>query len=278
MVALSGEAAEDQIRLAQAVAGLRSGLPSLADDPLCTIQTAAVRSRRVERMASPDGAQAIAQPSLPGDAARTIIEQVVRQTRGLDFVGILAAGPRARGLTNSHGVHHWHEVDGDSFDFSLHHDQGELRGRAAKASMHGRTWQADAFAQRLERLRRDHDLLARPARAAPTGDVRAFLMPAAVEGLLGLMSWGGFSARDRMTRRSPLQRLADGEASLSDQISIWDDVRASDASGFNSEGFCRITPLPLIEKGRYVGACCNPVPRSNAGLSTRVLTANSPKP
>jgi predicted Zn-dependent protease len=149
IVALSGEEAEDQIRLAQAVAGLRSGLPSLTEDPLCRIETAPSRSRRVERMTSPDGAQGVADESRPGDAARAIIEQVVSQTRGLDFVGILAAGPRARGLTNSHGVHHWHEVDGYSFDFSLHHDQGELRGRAAKASMHGRTWQADAFAQRL---------------------------------------------------------------------------------------------------------------------------------
>ena len=258
VVALSGEEAEDQSRLARAVAGLRSGLPSLAEDPLCQIETAPSRSRRVERMASPNGAQGVAQDSRPGDAARAIIEQVVSQTRGLDFVGILAAGPRARGLINSHGVHHWHEVDGYSFDFSLHHDQGELRGRAAKASMHGRTWQADAFAQRLEQLRQDHALLARPARAAPTGNVRAFLMPAAVEALLGLMSWGGFSASDRMARRSPLQRLVEGEVSLSDQISIWDDVRASDASGFNAEGFRRVTPLSLIERGRDAGACCNP--------------------
>jgi len=258
VVALSGEEAEDQNRLAQAVAGLRSGLPSLAEDPLCQIETAPSRSRRVERMASLDGAQGVAQDSRPGDAARAIIEQVVSQTRGLDFVGILAAGPRARGLTNSHGVHHWHEVDGYSFDFSLHHDQGELRGRAAKASMHGRTWQADTFAKRLEQLRQDHALLARPARASPTGNVRAFLMPAAVEALLGLMSWGGFSASDRMARRSPLQRLVDGEVRLSDQISIWDDVRASDASGFNAEGFRRVTPLSLIEQGRDAGACCNP--------------------
>lgn len=258
MVALSGEAAEDRIRMAQAVAGLRSGLSSLTEDPLCTIETDASRSRRVERMASPGATQGVEQPSRPGDVARAIIEQVVNQTRGLDFVGILAAGPRARGFINSHGVHHWHEVDGYSFDFSLHHDQGELRGRAAKDSIHGRAWQAEAFAQRLERLRRDHDLLARPACAAPRGDVRVFLMPAAVEGLLSLMSWGGFSARDRMARRSPLQRLADGEASLSDQVSIWDDVRASDASGFNSDGFRRVTPLRLIEQGRAVGACCNP--------------------
>jgi len=65
VVALSGEEAEDQIRVAQAVAGLRSGLPSLAQDPLCQIETVPSRSRRVERMASSDGTQGHTDDSRP---------------------------------------------------------------------------------------------------------------------------------------------------------------------------------------------------------------------
>jgi len=252
-IALSGELSEDRARVAAALESLVQRMPGLAPDPFGRLETRPVRSRRVERGL---GGALAAGPSLgqalTGEAARTLVHDVLTQARGSDLVGLLASGPRARGVANSHGVLHWHEVDGFTLDFSLHH-----LGRAAKASMHGRDWSAERFAAQFERLQVDHQRLERPACAVQTGRVRAFLAPPAVDALLGLAAWGGFAASDRRSRRSPLQRLVDREVELSPRVTLWDDVRSSDAPAFNADGFERAAPLPLIEHGRDVGACCN---------------------
>ncbi len=270
VVALSGDVRQDCLRIADAIAALRQSLPTLVEDPFFSVETAAIRSRRVQKAAGAapfSGTAAAALASHGQDSAREIVSQIVPCISGLDLVGLLCSGPRARGLANCYGVQHWHEVDGYSFDFSLHYGSGALRGRAAKNSMHGRTWSQEHFEQQLEKLCREHALLAMPSRRAPTGDVRAFLMPAAVESLLGLVAWGGFAASDRMARSSPLQRLVDGQAQLSENVSLHDDVSGSDAAGFNADGFLRTTPLSLVDRGMNTGAICNPRTAREYGIA-----------
>ena len=57
-------------------------------------------------------------------------------------------------------------------------------------------------------------LLADPARSLEPGRYRAYLAPAAMEELAGMLCWGGFSGRALATRQSCLFRMQDGAATL----------------------------------------------------------------
>ena len=131
----------------------------------------------------------------------TIVASVAEDAAGLDLVGILAAGPVWRGLASSFGQRSWHAVS--RFDAKV---AAYLGGdRAVQTTLAGAGWSRAAWRATLADARARLDALGRPARPIPPGRYRALLLPHAVEELLGMMNWGGFSAAARRTvsRRAP---------------------------------------------------------------------------
>lgn len=238
-VALSGVYDEDALRLSNAVAELRALLPSLPEDPYLALNTQAQTTRRVERSAALD--------------ARAMVEDIVTAARGDDLVGILSSGSITSGFASSNGVQHWHEIDCYDFDFSLHREGGE----AVKTSRAGRAWDRDGYLTTLERARHDLERLSRPARRIAPGRYRAYFAPTATAWLLGIMNWGGFSAKEQRTKRSSLTRLANGEAHFHPQVNLTDDLTTGHAPAFDQQGFVRTTPLPLVVNGRFAHAVTN---------------------
>ncbi|PWQ83775.1 Zn-dependent protease, partial [Enterococcus faecium] len=77
---------------------------------------------------------------------------------------------------------------------------------------------------------------------------RAFLAPAAMDEIAGMLCWGGFSAQALATGNSALQRLYNGDARLSPLVSLTEQVSGSLSPAFSDEGAPRLD-VPLIQQG-----------------------------
>ncbi|SPO63989.1 protein of unknown function, partial [Pseudomonas inefficax] len=201
-VTLSGDAQLDRRRLADALEQLRQTLPLLAVDPYLRLDESAWHSHRQQEQPLPELSDVL-----------TLLE---REAGDLDLVGIYAAGPICRGFASSFGAFGWHQANSFNFDWSLFHENGE----AVKANYAGQVWSADDFTARRRQAREQLCFLGRPAVTLKPGSYRAYLAPAAVDEIAGMLCWGGFSAQALATGNSALQRLYNGDARLSPLVSF----------------------------------------------------------
>jgi predicted Zn-dependent protease len=227
---LSGDGDVDKQRLDEALHQLRETLTLLPKDPYLLLNEDAWHSNNVQSLPLPDSAHVVA--------------QITRLGEGLDLVGIYAAGPIYRGFASSDGALGWHQANSFNFDWSLFHENGQ----AVKANYAGHDWSDDGFARRFALAREQLAFLGRPAHTLAPGQYRAYLAPAALEEVIGMLCWGGFSAQSLADKTSPLQRLYDGHATLSPRVSIDEQVTGSLSPAFSGEGYPR-SDLSLIVEG-----------------------------
>lgn len=230
-VTLSGEVQVDRQRLADALAQLRQTLPLLALDPYLRLDESAWHSHSLQEQPLPELDEVLALlDSEAGD---------------LDLVGIYAAGPICRGFASSFGAFGWHQANSFNFDWSLFHENGQ----AVKANYAGQLWSADDFIARLRQAREQLGFLGRPAITLKPGSYRAYLAPAAMDEIAGMLCWGGFSAQALATGNSALQRLYNGDARLSPLVSFTEQISGSLSPAFSDEGAPRLD-VPLIQQGQ----------------------------
>ena len=236
---LSGDSNVDLQRLQQALAQLRQTLPLIPVDPYLKLYEAVWHRHDLQNTAMPDTAEVLA--------------QIAAGATGLDLVGIYAAGPICRGFASSFGAVGWHQANSFNFDWSLFH----ANGQAVKANYAGQCWDAATLALRLHQAREQLDYLDRPLKVLAPGQYRAYLAPAALDEIIGMLCWGGFSAQAIANKDSPLQRLYASDAQLSPLIGIAEQVSGSLSPAFSEEGYPR-SDLSLIAQGkahqRLVGA------------------------
>ncbi|MDY7563039.1 TldD/PmbA family protein [Pseudomonas sp. 10B1] len=228
---LSGDAEVDQSRLAAALQQLRETLVLLPQDPYLLPNTDDWQISNTQHQPLPDSARVLA--------------QISELAEGLDLVGFYAAGPLYRGFASSWGALGWHQANSFNFDWSLFH----ANGQAVKASYAGDHWDDQTFAQRFQQARKQLEFLGRPLHALAPGEYRAYLAPAALEEVIGMLCWGGFSADAIASKTSPLQRLYNGDAHLSPLVSLNEQVTGSLSPAFSGEGYPR-SDLSLISEGR----------------------------
>jgi predicted Zn-dependent protease len=227
---LSGDGEVDEQRLFEALHQLRQTLPLLPEDPYLLLNEQDWQSNQIQEQPLPDSAH--------------VVEQIAQLGEGLDLVGIYAAGPIYRGFASSSGALGWHQANSFNFDWSLFHDNGQ----AVKANHAGHDWSDEAFARRFTLAREQLQFLGRPAHTLAPGQYRAYLAPAAVEEIVGMMCWGGFSAQSLADKSSPLQRLYNGELALNPLVSLDEQVSGSLSPAFSGEGYPR-SDLSLVVEG-----------------------------
>ncbi|RMQ46610.1 Zn-dependent protease [Pseudomonas cichorii] len=227
---LSGDAQDDAQRLTQALLQLRETVGLLARDPYLLPNTDAWNSHNLQDSPLPDSGR--------------IVEQISQLSEGLDLVGFYAAGPIYRGFASSWGAQGWHQANSFNFDWSLFHENGQ----AVKAGYAGHDWNSEAFARRFAQTREQLQFLGRPLRALEPGQYRAYLAPAALDEIIGMLCWGGFSAQALASKHSPLQRLYSGDARFNPLFSLDEQVSGSLSPAFSSEGYPR-KDLSLIAAG-----------------------------
>ena len=221
---------EDFESLKNILSRLRESLDGLPEDPWLMINEKP-QSSSSERRGT----------LLPPQA---VVEAVTGKAQGHDLVGFYAGGTVYRGFADSLGSRHWHEVDSFNFDWSCYRQADQ----AVKTSYAGFKWRQEDFERAMESALERLPLLGKPRKQIEPGEYRAYLAPRALDELGGLLSWGGFSARARATKQSPLLRMQEGEA-LSSKVSILENTREGVAPGFQGDGFVKPAEVPLIEKG-----------------------------
>lgn len=235
---LSGDDELDRQRLAEALAQLRQTLPLIPVDPYLMLNDSAWDSRLQQEQPLPDSTR--------------VLERIETGAGDLDLVGIYAAGPVCRGFASSFGAFGWHQANSFNFDWSLFH----ANGQAVKANYAGQTWDDEQFARRLAQAREQLDYLGRPLKTLTPGEYRAYLAPAALDEIVGMLGWGGFSTQAIATKNSPLQRLYAGEAELSPLVSMTEQVSGSLSPAFSGEGYPR-SDVRLIDHGRALEQLTN---------------------
>jgi predicted Zn-dependent protease len=196
-------------------------------------------------------------------SANGVVEEVLGAAAGRDLVGIYAGGTIYRGFANSLGQRNWHEIDSFNFDWSLYH-QGD---QAVKTSYAGFDWDARAFGAKMREAAEQLELLGLPRRPLEPGEYRAYLAPRALAEVLGLLCWGGFSARARQTKQSPLLRMQEGQ-SLSAKMTMSENIAGGVAPAFQADGFVKPPLVPLISGGKLADALVSPRSAKEYGLTT----------
>ena len=248
-LSLGGDRAADTQAIGAALAGLRDVVASVPDDPHLLLPSSVNTTRSAREASMP--------------APETMVEQVLDLARGHDLVGILAAGPVIRGFANSEAQRNWHAATTFNLQWSLY-----FRGdKAVRCAYSGYTWQDDALRARMAKAIDDLALVSRPPKALSPGRYRAYLTPAALQEVVGLLGWGGFSARAIETKHSPLMRLRN-DARLDPRVRLSEDIAGGVAPAFQGEGFTRPPDTPLIADGALVGALVSPRTAREFDLAT----------
>jgi predicted Zn-dependent protease len=250
-VTLTGDASLDLARLHHEAAALGAELDQVVDDPHLLLAPPSQRSQVIERGVPPDAAE--------------VIRAVADAAADLDFVGIHAAGPVARGYADSTGSRHWHLSETFHLDWCLYtgSPSPELRDKAVKSSLAGRTWDAGAFHERVRQGAAQLPLLREAPRTLPPGRYRAAFSPAAMGELLDTLSWSGFSARERQHGTSSLTLLdprpagsggaAGAPARLDPRVSLSEATAAAGAPRFTADGFVKPERVLLVDHGQAAG-------------------------
>jgi predicted Zn-dependent protease len=247
-IAISG-ASEDLEMAKAALARLRDAVLELPEDPWLLIN-------EVPRSTASERRGTLA-------PAEEVVAQVTRVARGRDLVGFYAAGTLYRGFANSLGQRNWHEVDSFNFDWSIYLEED----KAVKTGYAGFHWEPQRFESKVEAAVRQLELLAIPSRTIEPGEYRAYLAPRALDEMTGLLCWGGFSARSRATKQSPLLRMQEGE-SLSAKITLLENTAEGVAPGYQVDGFVKPARVTLIREGTLGEALTAPRSAKEYGLAT----------
>ena len=254
-ITLGGRPEADRATLASLLEGLRAGIADVPDDPFLLFETQPATSAAERRGNLPD----------PG----LVIDEVLAAARGLDLVGFHASGPIYKGFSSSLGVRHWHAVENFSFGWCLYHD----RDKAVKSTYAGSEWSSAIFAGKMRFAREQLARLGEKPRELAPGAYRAFISPAAMTEILGMLSWAGFGLKSRNTKQSALIRMADQGVRLSPLVTLRENTREGIASGFQGEGFLRPGTVPLVEAGALSAALVSPRSAREYGVPTNGANA-----
>jgi len=234
-VQLAGQPERDIARLKAAVETARQILPALPDDPYLSF---------VEDESTHD-------THAGGVDAADVLDAVLSGCQGLDAVGYLAAGKLYRGFASSEGQRNWYQSENFALDWSLVHS----KDKAVKRGLAGAGWDQAAFDQAMASARRELDVLSRPEKVLTPGGYRAWLQPAAVQEILEIMAWGGFSGAAAATKTSPLQQLVNGRESLSAMLTVAECPELG--VRFGRDGTVCSPRIPLIHDGKHAGSLVN---------------------
>ena len=240
-LSLTGDIARDTSAIDAAVRALREIVPALAEDPHLLYSTEVHRTRSVR--------------GAPLPAAECIVDEVLALAKGHDLVGLYAGGPVMRGFANSLGQRNWHEVTSFQLQWSLYH----AADKAVKTALSGLSWDPALLRSRMQDAEQKLAFVSRPSRSLPPDDYRVFLAPAAMEEIVGMLQWGGFSARALATHQSSLTRMRDPDGMrLDPRVTVREATIEGLSPAFQGAGFIRPDVVPLIEQGRLVGSLASP--------------------
>lgn len=233
---LSSHAERDRHLISKVIDELREQLQDLPDDPHLLVASELKHSTK----------------TLPSSVlpVEEMLEQILSAAQGVDMVGLLTSGALYRGFANSAGQRNWFESKNFNIDWSLCHS----RDKAVKSNYAGFHWNSSEFQAKFADARKKLSLLERAPITITAGKYRAYLTPNALNELVLMLNWGGFSEKALRTHYSCLRRLQSGEVQLHPMVNINEDSRIGLEPEFQSEGFIKPAVIPLIASGKLCGS------------------------
>ncbi len=252
---LCGQRDTDCAQISATVDALRRDLADLPQDPYLLYNQ------------TPQSTARIGNSGLAAEA--DVLEQIMREGRGKDLVGLYAAGAIFKGFANSLGQRNWHRADNFNLEWCLYH----TADKAVKNSYAGTHWDATEFARKMALAGEQLDILKRPPRQLAPGQYRAYLAPAAMSDILELLSWESFGIKAQRNKQSPLLKLEDGTTALHRAVHVRENSADGISPGFQADGFIKPASVTLIEAGKHAGALISP--RSAREFSIPTNAANA---
>ena len=188
-VRLNGSFERDISTLIKTLNYLRRELPDLPKDPYMMFSTS-VHSTEIssEKQSTSD---------------EVILEHILNSATKLDLVGIFSSGSIYTGLANSLGQKNWHEDYSFSFDYSIYNKNNN----AIKLNYSSKKWNKDDYDFILNKGIEKLAILSNAEKKITTGEYRVYLEPSALNEIIDMMAWGGFSYKSNKIGTSPLHLL-----------------------------------------------------------------------
>ncbi len=231
-LALSGDAAADDERVAEAMGQARALMRLLPDDPYQAVPEAAGSSdARYSGTLIPEG---------------EIPARVLGPAAGMDFTGLYTQGLVCRAAANSSGARHWFQTETFLVDYSA----WLPNGRAVKSSYAGRDWSDSDYAARLESTRRSLQNLGGAEKVLAPGKYRAFISADALNEVVTFFSWNGFGERGLRQGESAYLAMREGREAMSPKFGLCQDFSLGVQPAFNDDGELAPERLVVVSKGK----------------------------
>ena len=239
-VRLNGSFERDISTLIKTLNYLRRELPDLPKDPYMMFSTS-VHSTEItsEKQSTSD---------------EVILEHILNSATKLDLVGIFSSGSIYTGLANSLGQKNWHEDYSFSFDYSIYNKNNN----AIKLNYSSKKWNKDDYDFILNKGIEKLAILSNTEKKITTGEYRVYLEPSALNEIIDMMAWGGFSYKSNKIGTSPLHLLNKKERKLNELISIDENIKDGLSANFNSDGFIKPEEISMIKKGEFRESLTSP--------------------
>jgi len=172
------------------------------------------------------------------------------QEVGADLAGLLASGNQWRASLNQQGQSHWFESESHFFDYSLYSKDPTGNNKALKNTYFAKDWDQSHFETQVLGTKHQLSYFQTQSRTIMPRKYRAFLTPAALSELLGILSWGALSYDAYKKGLSPFKKLGDGEILLSPLFNLRENFDLGLQAPFNSIGELAPPKLDLISEGK----------------------------
>ena len=239
-VRLNGSYERDIHTLTKTLNYLRRELPDLPKDPYMLFSTNVHSTEISENIENIDD--------------KEMLDHILMSSSNLDLVGIYSSGPIYTGLANSLGQTNWHSNYSFSFDYSIYNKNNN----AIKLNYSSKKWNHEDYDSILQKGIEKLDVLSRPGKMIGTGEYRVYLEPAALNEIIDMMAWGGFSYKSNKIGTSPLHLLSKNERELNSSVSIDENIKDGISANFNSDGFIKPEQIAMITNGKFVESLTSP--------------------
>ena len=184
----------------------------------------------------------------------TITNNILSRFNSVDMVGILSLGKIIKGFSNSLGQFNWHESESFNFDWSLY----SQNGKAVKHNYADNNWNEATFSALAEESIRQLEVVDNNERKLNPGKYKVYLSPSALNEVIDMMSWGGFSYKANRVGSSPLYQMFKGNQSFHKSINFIENLSNGIAPMFHSDGFVKPEKTDLILDGVYQNSLVSP--------------------
>lgn len=240
VIRLSLDYQKDSVLLLRTLCYLRREIPELPQDPYLMYERNLNSFDRETKNKSLD--------------SFNITDSILQGCHSLDMVGILSTGAIMKGFSNSLGQFNWHESQSFNFDWSMYTDTG----KAIKQNYSDQVWDQNIFSSLLEESKQKLQVIDNKEQTIQPGEYRVYLSPSALNEIVDMLSWGGFSYKANKIGSSPLHLMMKGEKKLNKIVSFTEDLTNGISPKFHSDGFIKPDTTELIINGEYKSSLISP--------------------